>query len=63
MAFSIHIVACIIGNRVCIWLDQGDVVQEGGPEQEALASLEVEAALLELAISLDSFPQAVWKGD
>ena len=59
MAFSIHIVACIIGNRVCIWLDQGDVVQEEGPEQEALAFLEVEAAPLELAISLDSFPQAV----
>lgn len=59
MAFSIHIVAYIIGNRVCIWLDQGDVVQEGGPEQEALASLEVEVAPLEPAISLDSFPQVV----
>lgn len=59
MAFSIYIVACIIGNRVCIWLDQGGVVQEEGPEQEALASLEVEVAPLELAISLDSFPQAV----
>lgn len=44
---------------VYIWFDLGDVVQEVGLEKVGLAFLGVEEALLELATSLDSFPQAV----
>lgn len=44
---------------VYIWFDQGGVVQEVGLEKVDLAFLGAEEALLELAISPDSFPQAV----